>query len=88
MRQLASRKPASDPKPLVGMFALGLLAGAIGSYAVTHRPQMRRLANRALAFRNDALGELARSGRIEAENAASVTTHRSNYRRKATLEVT
>jgi hypothetical protein len=69
----------------MGMFALGLIAGTIGSLFVTQRPQIRRLASRALTWRNDLLGEL---GRMEAAKSVSVTSHSSNHRRKAAVEVT
>jgi hypothetical protein len=69
----------------MGMFALGLIAGTIGSLVVTQRPQIKRLASRALTWRNDLLGEL---GRMEAEKSVSVASHRSNHRRKAAVEVT
>jgi hypothetical protein len=68
----------------MGMFALGLMAGTIGSLVVTQRPQIRRLASRALTWRNDLLGEL---GRMEATKPVSVTSHRSNHRRRAAAEV-
>lgn len=69
----------------MGMFALGLIAGTIGSLAVTQRPQIKRLASRALTWRNDLLDEL---GRMEAAKPVPVTSHRSNHRRKAAVEVT
>lgn len=83
-RQLASRKPASDAWSLMGMFALGLIAGTIGSLAVTQRPQIKRLARRALMWRNDLLGEL---GRMEAAKPVKATSQRTNHRRKAAAEV-
>jgi hypothetical protein len=75
---------SSRPWPLVGMLAIGLVVGAIGSYAVTQRSQIKRLARRALMLRKDLLGEL---GRIEAAKPVSITSHRLNHRRKAALEV-
>jgi len=71
--------------PLVGTFAIGLFVGAVGTYVVTQRSQIKRLGHRALTFRKDLLGEL---GTIEAAKPASVTSHRSNHRRKAAAEVT
>jgi hypothetical protein len=68
----------------MGMFALGLIAGTIGSLVVTQRPQIKRLVRRALMWRNDLLGEL---GRMEAAKPVSITSHRSNHRRKAVAEV-
>jgi len=67
------------------MFAIGLIAGAIGSYAVTQRSQIKRLASRALKARREVLGEF---DGVEAADPVSVTSHRSNHRRKATVEVT
>jgi hypothetical protein len=66
------------------MLAIGLVVGAIGSYAVTQRSQIKRLARRALMSRTDLLGEL---GRIEAAKPVSITSHRLNHRRKAAMEV-
>jgi hypothetical protein len=75
----------SRPWPLLGMLALGLVAGAaLGGYAVSQRSQMRRLA--AAAHRMG--DELADMGTLEADKpVAVVTTHRSNHRRKAASEV-
>jgi hypothetical protein len=70
---------------MVGTFAIGLFVGAVGTYVVTQRSQIKRLGRRALAFRSDLLGEL---GTIDATKPVSVTTHRSNHRRKAAAEVT
>jgi len=71
--------------PLLGMLALGLLAGAgLGGYIVSQRPQMKRLARYAHRMGD----ELATYGKPEAEPLAVVATSpRSNHRRKATLEV-
>jgi hypothetical protein len=71
--------------PLVGIFAIGLVVGAIGTYVVTQRSQIKRIGRRALTLRKDLLGEL---GRIEAAKPVSVTSHRLNHRRKAAAEVT
>jgi hypothetical protein len=71
--------------PMFGMFAIGLVAGAVGSYAVTQRSQIKSLAVRALREREEMLGEL---GDVEVAKRVSVTSHRSNHRRKATAEVT
>jgi hypothetical protein len=67
------------------MFAMGLVAGAIGSYAVTQRSQIKLFARRALNLRREVLGEF---GGVEATKPVSVTSHRSNHRRKAAVEVT
>jgi hypothetical protein len=82
---LAVQDRPSRPWPLVGTFAIGLVLGALGTYVVTQRSQIRRLGHRALAFRKDLLGDL---GRAENEEPVSVTSHRSNHRRKAAAEVT
>ena len=67
---------------LLGMLALGLVAGAaIGGYAVSQRAEMKRLAKRVHRI-GDELAEAAG----EADELA-VTTRRSNHRRKSTLEV-
>jgi hypothetical protein len=67
------------------MFAIGLVAGAICSYAVTQRSQIKLLARRALIARRQVLDEL---GAVEAAKPVSVASHRSNHRRKAAVEVT
>jgi hypothetical protein len=66
--------------PLVGMLALGLVAGAaIGGYAVSQRGQIKRLS--AYVRR---MGEgLADDGTPDDE----LNVPRSNHRRKATSEV-
>ena len=66
------------------MFAIGLVAGAIGSYAVTQRSQIKLLARRALIARRQVLDEF---GGVEVAKPVSVTSHRSNHRRKAAVEV-
>jgi hypothetical protein len=75
----------SSPWPLLGMLALGLVAGAaIGGYAVSQRSQVERLAPAAHRMGD----ELADMGRRDAAKAVPVvTTHRSNHRRKAASEV-
>ncbi len=87
LRQIATLRepPRSRRWPLLGMFAIGLVAGAIGSYAVTQRSQITSLARRALVARRDVLGEF---GGVEVAKPVSVTSHRSNHRRKAAAEVT
>jgi len=70
---------------LLGIFAIGLVAGAIGSYAVTQRSQIKQLAGRALKARREMLDEL---GGIKVAKPVSVTSPRSNHRRKAVAEVT
>ena len=87
VRQIAAlREPSPSRRwPLLRMFAIGLVAGAIGSYAVTQRSQIERLARRARIARREVLGELAG---VDAAKPISVTSHRSNHRRKAAVEVT
>jgi hypothetical protein len=75
----------SRPWPLLGMLALGLVAGAaLGGYAMSQRSQMKRLSLYAHRMRD----ELAARGRVETvKPVAVVTSTRSNHRRKATSEV-
>lgn len=86
LRRLANlREPSPSRRwPLVGMFALGLLAGAIGSYAVTQRSQLKRLAELAFRMKDEAFDE---SAEVEETKPVSVTSHRLNHRRKAAVEV-
>jgi len=79
------RSSASRTWPLLGMLALGLVAGAaLGGYAVSQRSHMKRLSGYAHRMGD----QLASSGAFdEDEPAPVVTTHRSNHRRKATSEV-
>jgi hypothetical protein len=67
------------------MLAMGLVVGAIGSYAFTQRSQITRLARRALMAKDEMLGEF---GGVEVTKPVAVTSHRSNHRRKAVAEVT
>ena len=85
--QLANvREPKPSHRwPLVGMFAIGLAAGAIGSYAVTQRSHIKSLGRRALATRRGGLSEF---GGVEVAKPVPVTSHRSNHRRRAAVEVT
>jgi len=65
---------------LLGMLALGLVAGAaIGGYVVTQRAQMKRLAKHARRMGD----ELAAMGDGDVVKPATP----SNHRRKATSEV-
>jgi hypothetical protein len=87
VRQFATVPELSESHrwPMFGMFAIGLLAGAIGSYAVTQRSQIAHVARRALLERDEMLDEL---GGVDVAKRVSVTSHRSNHRRKAAAEVT
>ena len=77
-------KPQSRAWPLLGMLALGLVAGAaLGGYAVSQRAQMKRLATYAKRMRD----ELATVGKLEAKPAAAGSIPHSNHRRKAMSEV-
>lgn len=74
----------SSPWPMLGMLAVGLVAGAaIGGYAVTQRSQMRRLAIHAHRMGD----ELAAMGSEAVRPVGDVPSTRSNHRRKATSEV-
>ena len=86
-RRIAILREPSPPSrwPLLGMFAMGMVAGAMGSYAVTQRSQIRLLARRALVARRQILDQF--SG-VEVAKPVSITSHRSNHRRKAVVEVT
>jgi uncharacterized protein HemX len=76
-------KQSGGPWSLLGMLALGLVAGAaIGGYAVSQRTQMKHLAKRVHRIGD----ELAAAAEDEAGNSAA-TTQRSNHRRKAASEV-
>jgi hypothetical protein len=75
--------PASRPWPMLGMLAIGLVAGAaLGGYAVSQRAQMKRLAKHARRMGD----QLAAMGNAE-EPAPTTRSNRSNHRRKATAEV-
>jgi hypothetical protein len=78
----------SRPWPMLGMLAVGLVAGAaLGGYAVSQRNEMKRLAKHAHRM-GDELAALGRSEAGEAaESIADVTSPRSNHRRKAASEV-
>jgi hypothetical protein len=75
-------KQSGGPWSLLGMLAVGLVAGAaIGGYAVNQRGQMKRLAKHVHRIDD----ELAAAAQDDADKP--VTTQRSNHRRKSTLEV-
>ena len=86
MERIADVLPRRAPSrtwPLLGMLALGLVAGAaIGGYAVSQRSHMKRLSDYAHRM-GDELSGLD----TDEDNPVAVTTHRSNHRRKATSEV-
>lgn len=73
----------SRPWPMLGMLAVGLVAGAaIGGYAVSRQSQMKRLASYAHRMGD----ELAAMDTDEAPVPVA-TSARSNHRRKAGAEV-
>ena len=75
----------SRPWPMLGMLAVGLVAGAaIGGYAVSRQTQMKKLATYAHRMGD----ELAAMGTDEVIKPVDrVTSARSNHRRKAASEV-
>jgi hypothetical protein len=86
MERIADALPRSSRSrtwPLLGMLALGLVAGAaIGGYAVSQRSHMKRLSEYA-----HRTGDELTNTDSDDTNPVAVTTHRSNHRRKATSEV-
>lgn len=69
---------------MLGMLGIGLVAGAaLGGYAVSQRSQFKRLMAHASRIGN----EIAGNGGSDEEDASTVTSARSNHRRKATAEV-
>ena len=86
MRRLSWRyeRPRSTRWPLLGMLALGLVAGAAaGGYAVSQRWRLKRLSEYARRMRD----LRADMGSHEGDTATVITVPRSNHRRKATSEV-
>ena len=80
--RLPEFSPSPRPWPMLGMLALGLVAGvAIGGYTVSQRSHMRRLAGYAHRMGD----ELAEMSKDEVERPP--TAPRSNHRRKAAAEV-
>jgi hypothetical protein len=82
MRRIATQleRRQSSRWPLVGMLALGLIAGAaIGGYAVSQRSQLKRLSVHMRRM-GDGLADMDAP-------EAELTVPRSNHRRKATSEV-
>src|SRR4029077_20896959 len=85
LRHIATLPELSTSRrwPMFGMFAIGLVAGAVGSYAVTQRSEIKRLASRALMASDETPLELRE---VAVARPVSVTSHRSNHRRKASVE--
>ena len=77
--------PQASRWPLIGMLALGLVAGAaVGGYAVSHRWRLQRLSEYANRIRD----LRSAMGMHEGEDGATiVTVPGSRLRRKATSEV-
>jgi hypothetical protein len=86
MRQIATLREPSRPHgwPLAGMFAIGLAAGVIGSYTLSQRVQIKRLVTRAVMARDESFDQ--GEGAVGTK-PLSVTSNRSNHRRKAAAEV-
>ena len=86
LERIATTLPRRTPSrtwPLLGMLALGLLAGAaIGGYAMTQRSRVKRVSDYSPRMSD----EMAVSDHDD-DNPIAVTTHRSNHRRKAISEV-
>ena len=86
MRRMAWRfeQPRPSRWPLVGMLALGLVAGAaIGGLAVSQRWRLEKLSQ----FVHRARNEDTEMGMHEGDLAGVIPVPRSNERRKATSEV-
>jgi len=86
LRQIATllENATSRRWPMLGMFALGMVAGAaLGGYAVSHRSKLKRPGTHAHRGVDDPVGVAT------AENVkpAEVVTIGANHRRKAALEV-
>lgn len=86
LRQIATLPENATSRlwPMVGMFALGMVAGAaLGGYAVSHRPELKRLATHA----HRGADELAGMATGEDVKPLAVVTTRTNHGRKTALEV-
>jgi hypothetical protein len=86
MRRIGALQPEAPSRtwPLLGMLALGLLAGAaLGGYAVSHRSQIKRFAVYSGRMRDDFAG----NGEPARNTVAVGNPRRSNHRREATTEV-
>jgi hypothetical protein len=85
LRQFATLpefSPSPRPWPMLGMLALGLVAGvAIGGYTASQRSHMKRLAGYTHRM-GDGLAEMS-TDEVGRPPAAT----RSNHRRKAAAEV-
>jgi len=86
MERIADMLPRRAPSrtwPMLGMLAIGLVAGAaIGGYAVSQRSHMKRLSEYA-----DRMGDEMSGPDGDDDNPVAVTRRRSNHRRKTTSEV-
>jgi len=78
-------EPQSRTWPLLGMLAIGLVAGAaLGGYAMSQRSQLRRLAMHAYRM-GDEPDDMRRVD--AAPPVAATTSTLSNHRRKTASEV-
>ena len=76
--------PHSHTWPMLGMLAIGLVAGAaLGGYAVSQRSQLKRLAANAHRVGDELVSMVTK----EASPAPAITSTPSNHRRKAGAEV-
>ena len=85
LKQIASMAPSrpSSRWPLVGMFTVGLLVGAIGAFAVARRSQIKEF----LGADYETLDEFAEVETSEPPSFSSHRPNRSNNRRKTAVEV-
>ena len=87
LRNIVTLPEGSSPRPwpMLGMLALGLVAGAvIGGYAMSQRSPIKRLA----LYAHRPSDELDAMDRADTERPdAPVTAPRSNHRRKVDLTV-
>lgn len=86
MERIADAMPRRSPSrtwPMLGMLALGLVAGAvIGGYVVSQRSLLKRLSDYT-----HRIGDELPSSDSDDDNPVAVRTHPSNHRRKTTSEV-
>lgn len=81
LRQIATLpENSSGGWSLLGMFAVGVIAGALGTYAMAQRSQIKQFAKRAMAGVDD------ESIHMVAKLAPDLATS-SNHGRKATSRV-
>ncbi len=86
MRRITARlgRPGSSRWSLLGMLALGLVAGAaLSGYAVARNSHLKRFS----AYTRRLGDGPVDAGSPEASTVVAATVPRSNHRRKATSEV-